>query len=101
MNGLVRLFLEKGEAVSGVASAGMVVSALGITAAPVTVLCELLLWGFLLTRSRTHTLKHADTLALKPIMYTYIVNASNQESFETYAVLFNQLILMWIHIDIQ
>lgn len=80
MNDIVWLFLEKGAAVSSVASARMVY----LHWASQQLLsphCELLFLGFLMTRPQTHTYRRADTLAVKPMMCTYTVNACNQEGF--------------------
>ena len=62
------------------------VSALGITAVPVTALCELLPWGFLLTQS--HTWRHKDTCCqINDVYITYNVIACNQEGFWVMCVL--------------
>ena len=82
----------KAAAVSGVASARDGVSAPGIAAAPVTAPCELLLRGFLLTRSQTRT-RRANRHKCCQTYDVYIhLTHETRRHFES-CVLFNHLFI--------
>ena len=82
----------KAAAVSGVASARDGVSAPGIAAAPVTAPCELLLRGFLLTRSQTRT-RRANRHKCCQTYDVYIhLTHKTRRHFES-CVLFNHLFI--------